>query len=202
MPSSQNVSSHRSISLQFCLCRVHSRYTDTLHAMEENLHATGLISKFMHVLPWKRVWGCSTLQSPQNRQSFITLQVSEQIQPLCELRKETGCTATWMKPRHGQLRRPASQCLWMDLSKTSLPVSLNLCPTALGTGWSGLSGDLCLYTAEITDANSFGGKYGHLSKENGLLTSKGKYIPVKVIILHGADSHGREMLAVHFCLRT
>lgn len=49
VPSSQNVSSYQSISLQFCLCRVYSRYTDTWHATDENLHAAGCISKFTHV---------------------------------------------------------------------------------------------------------------------------------------------------------
>lgn len=108
-----------------------------------------------------------------------------------------GCNHTM-----GQLCMPSSQCLWMDLSKTSLPISLNLCLIALTAVWSGLSWDPRLYTVEITDANSFGGKYGHLSKENGLLSSKGEYTPVTVIIPHGADLHGWELLAVHVCLRT
>lgn len=97
---------------------------------------------------------------------------------------------------------PSRQFLWMNLSGTSLHMSLNLCLIALGTAWSGLSEDPHLYTVKIRDANSFGGKYGHTSKENGLLTSKGEYIPVTVIILHGVDLHGWELLAVQFCLRT
>lgn len=67
-----------------------------------------------------------------------------------------------------QLCMPSSQSLWTDLSKTSLPTSLNVCPITLGTVWTGVSGDPHLYTAEIRDVSSFAGKYGYLSKENGL----------------------------------
>lgn len=89
-----------------------------------------------------------------------------------------------------------------DVSLQKVPTHVILCRIALSTVWSGLREDPHLYAVEITDANSSAGKYGHVSKENGWLTSKGEYFPVTVIVLHGAYSHGWELLAVHFCLRT
>lgn len=59
-----------------------------------------------------------------------------------------------------------------------------------------------LHTAEITDADDLEANMNISVKRMVCKTSEGEYMPLTVIILHDADSHGWQLVAVHFCLRT
>lgn len=131
------MSSSQSVSLTFCLCRVHSRYADTLHTMEENLHAAGCISKFMDVRALEKfVFSL-----------HCKLRKTDNPLPLCEYQSRCSLYLSREKRRAaqphgcsramGHLCMPSSWCVWMDLSKMSLSVPLNRCPIALTIVWSG-----------------------------------------------------------------
>lgn len=67
-------------------------------AMEENLHAAGCLSKFMNVFSSEK--SLFFLYMTNTSKPLTAAQVSEQIRPSSEQRKEKGCTAPWIKPHY------------------------------------------------------------------------------------------------------
>lgn len=115
MPSSQNVSSYQSISLQFCLCRVQSRYTNTSQAMEENLHEARTPFKVHTCLSLEKKLVFLFITSSSKQVTFSHVQVLDQTQPSAATEKRTAAQPHGCNHTMAQLRTPSSQCLWIDL---------------------------------------------------------------------------------------
>lgn len=140
-PSSQNMSSYQSMSLSL-------HHTSQVHT-----HFSGHGEKFTCWRPFFRIHTCLFLRKA------LVLSLQYQSRHSLYLSKEKGCQPHECKHTMGQSCMPSRQCLWMDVAKISWPLSLNLCQIVLSTAGSGLSGEPHLYTGEIIDAHSFGGKW-------------------------------------------
>lgn len=66
--------------------------------MEENPHAAGCLSKFTCVFSLEKSFFFLYITSISKL--LKTAQISEQIKPLSEQRKEKGCTAPWIQAHH------------------------------------------------------------------------------------------------------